>query len=104
MRNHRFEDKATITAKLGDYFDCKGSNLVITRNTTESLDLIISGFAWQAGDHAIHAIQDYGAMQDMFAQIAERHTVEVTSKFPIIPKTMRKSLSFTNQKLLLKQN
>ena len=78
MRNHRFEDKATITAKLGDYFGCKGSNLVITRNTTESLDLIISGFPWQAGDHAIHAIQDYGAMQDMFAQIAERHTVEVT--------------------------
>lgn len=78
MRNHRFEDKAWITNKLAETFGCKSSNLVITRNTTESLDLVVSGFPWKKEDHAIYAVQDYGAMQDMFLQISERYGVELT--------------------------
>ena len=78
MRNNRFEDKASITEELSRQFGCSASSLVITRNTTESLDLVIGGYPWQKGDHAIHAFQDYGAMQDMFHQIGKRHNVEIT--------------------------
>lgn len=75
MREHRFDDKYSITNKLADLVGCHGDQLIITRNTTESLDLVIGGYPWKNGDEAIHALQDYGAMQDMFNQIAERHGV-----------------------------
>ncbi|MGB1831708.1 MAG: aminotransferase class V-fold PLP-dependent enzyme, partial [Flavobacteriaceae bacterium] len=60
-------------------FGCDSSNLVITRNTTESLDLVVSGFPWKKDDHAIYALQDYGAMQDMFLQIKKRYGVKLTA-------------------------
>ena len=75
MRKSRFKDKSTITSELANFVGCNSKNLVITRNTTESLDLIISGFPWKSGDEAIYAYQDYGAMQDMFEQIGKRHGV-----------------------------
>ena len=75
MRKSRFKDKSTITSELANFVGCDSKNLVVTRNTTESLDLIISGFPWKNGDEAIYASQDYGAMQDMFEQIGKRHGV-----------------------------
>lgn len=75
MRQHRFKDKDFVTAKLASFTGCPAENLIVTRNTTESLDLIISGFPWRKGDEAIYALQDYGAMQDMFEQISQRHGV-----------------------------
>ena len=78
MRNNRFYDKNIIIAQLASFTGCDSKSLVITRNTTESLDLVISGYPWKKGDHAIYALQDYGAMQDMFEQIAKRYKVAVT--------------------------
>ena len=79
MRKHRFKDKDAITAKLAAVVGCKATNLVVTRNTTESLDLVISGFPWKAEDEAIYAAQDYGAMQMMFEQIEKR--LRISSKY-----------------------
>ena len=39
-----------------------------------SLDLIISGYPWKRGE-VVFAVQEYGAMQLMFEQIADRHGV-----------------------------
>ena len=75
MRQHRFIDKESITGELASFVGCNSKNLIITRNTTESLDLVISGFSWNKGDEAIYAVQDYGSMQDMFEQIEKRHNV-----------------------------
>lgn len=75
MRQHRFKDKDFVITKLASFTGCAAENLIVTRNTTESLDLIISGFPWRKGDEAIYAIQDYGAMQDMFEQISQRYGV-----------------------------
>src|SRR6056300_1948404 len=75
MREHRFKDKDTVTASLAEFVGCAAENLVVTRNTTESLDLVISCFPWKKGDEAIYAVQDYGAMQVMFEQVEKRHGV-----------------------------
>ncbi len=75
MRNYRFEDNRAIANELADLVGCDGEELAITRNTTESLDLIIAGYPWKKGDEAIYAIQDYGAMQEMFKQVAKRHGI-----------------------------
>ena len=75
MRTVQFENKKNIAARLAGIAGCLPEELVITRNTTESLDLVIGGFDWTAGDEAIMAVQDYGAMLDMFDQIQNRYGV-----------------------------
>jgi len=75
MRTVQFENKNRIAARVARLVGCPEDTLVLTRNTTESLDTIISGFPWKAGDEAIFAIQDYGAMQDMFKQVARRQGI-----------------------------
>ena len=77
MRQNRLIDKDVITEQLASFVGCNTKNLIITRNTTESLDLVISGFPWKKGDEAIYAVQDYGSMQDMFEQIEKRHNINL---------------------------
>ena len=88
MRTVQWENKARMTRKLADLLGCETKNLVITRNTTESLDMIIKGFPWEAGDEAVFALQDYGAMKDMFKQVSTRYGVTLnTVSIPNHPKT-----------------
>ena len=75
MRTVQFEKKAAMAAKLAELAGCPANELVITRNTTESLDTIIGGFDWKTGDEALMAEQDYPAMLSMFKQVAKRHGV-----------------------------
>jgi selenocysteine lyase/cysteine desulfurase len=75
MRTMQVENKQKMVAKLAALVGCGVDELVITRNTTESLDTIISGQHWEKGDEAVMALQDYGAMLDMFQQVSDRHGV-----------------------------
>ncbi len=87
MRTVQFENKKKITEKLAKVAGCSPESLIITRNTTESLDMIIGGLDWKAGDEAIMALQDYGAMLDMFEQIKNRYgVVKVMLSVPNHPK------------------
>jgi selenocysteine lyase/cysteine desulfurase len=73
MRTRQFDDKLLIRKQLAELLGCSHEELIITRNTTESLDTIISGINWKAGDEAVMAAQDYGAMLDMFKLQARRY-------------------------------
>ena len=75
MRNHKVKDNKAMAAKLAELAGCSPEELVITRNATESLDLIIGGLEWKPGDEAIYAEQDYGAMRNMFKLVAKRYGV-----------------------------
>ena len=75
MRTKRFDDKRIMAAKLAELAGCSTEELIITRNTTEALDTVIGGMHWQAGDEAVMAEQDYGAMLDMFKLVAKRHGI-----------------------------
>jgi selenocysteine lyase/cysteine desulfurase len=75
MRTVQWDNKKKIAEKLAAMLGCGGDELIITRNTTESLDMIIGGIPWKAGDEAVFAVLDYGAMQDMFRQVSERFGV-----------------------------
>lgn len=75
MRTVQFENKHAMAAKLAVLAGCSVNDLIITRNTTESLDMIIAGIDWKPGDEAVMAHQDYGAMLDMFKQVGRRHGV-----------------------------
>jgi selenocysteine lyase/cysteine desulfurase len=75
MRTVQWDNKKKVAARLAGMLDCGDDELIITRNTTESLDTVIAGYPWKAGDEALMAEQDYGAMLDMFKQVAERHGI-----------------------------
>jgi len=87
MRTVQFENKNKMAAKLAELAGCGKGELIITRNTTESLDMIISGLHWNPGDEAIIAEQDYGAMIDMFSQVSKRYgMVNKSISIPMNPK------------------
>lgn len=73
MRTVQWDNKKAIGAKLAELAGCQPEELIITRNTTESLDLVIGGIHWKAGDEAVMAEQDYGAMLNHFKLQAQRH-------------------------------
>jgi len=72
LRTRQFDDKAAVRDRLAAMAGVPREELIITRNTTESLDTVIGGFPWKAGDEAVMAEQDYGAMLDMFRLQARR--------------------------------
>ena len=86
MRTVQRDNKKRMAAKLAAVAGCSPEELIITRNTTESLDLVIAGQDWKAGDEAVMAIQDYGAMLDMFEQVSKRYGVALNKvSIPNLP-------------------
>jgi selenocysteine lyase/cysteine desulfurase len=75
MRTRLDSDVIQVRTAVAAFAGCPVEELVVTRNTTESLDTVINGIAWKAGDEAVMATQDYGSMIDMFALQARRHGI-----------------------------
>ena len=72
MRTMQFQNKRKVANAAAAIVGCNADEVAITRNTTESLDLVIGGIDWQAGDEAVMAEQDYGAMLNHFELMARR--------------------------------
>jgi selenocysteine lyase/cysteine desulfurase len=88
LRTVQFQNKDAVAAKLANAVGVQPNELIITRNTTEALDMIIAGFNWQKGDEAVMAVHDYGAMLDMFKQTARRQgIVNKLVTVPLHPKS-----------------
>jgi selenocysteine lyase/cysteine desulfurase len=76
MRTVQWENKAKVRDRLAIFVGSTPEELIITRNTTESLDLIIGGFPWEKGDEAIYALQDYGSMKDHFELMVKKYGIK----------------------------
>lgn len=98
MRTVQFDNKKRMAAKLAALLGCPADEVAITRNTTESLDLVIGGQEWKEGDEAVMAIQDYGAMLDMFEQVSKRYGVVLKKiSVPNHPKSDEEIVSLYEQ-------
>jgi selenocysteine lyase/cysteine desulfurase len=75
MRTKAVNDKKLAIERLAKVAGCSPEELGITRNTTESLDTVISGFNWKQGDETVMAEQDYFSMLAMFQQVSKRFGV-----------------------------
>ncbi len=88
MRTQQVDDKLAVRRELSRLLGCADAELIITRNTTESLDTVINGFDWKPADEAVMAEQDYGSMLDMFKLQARRHgMVNRLVSVPLHPKS-----------------
>ncbi|MEM6700754.1 MAG: aminotransferase class V-fold PLP-dependent enzyme, partial [Bacteroidota bacterium] len=83
MRTMRWKNKDYVRTKLAEVAGCSEEEIIVTRNTTESLDMIIGGMHWQKGDEAVMASQDYGSMLNMFKLQEKRHGI--VSKVVSVP-------------------
>ena len=103
MRNQLDLDKRKTAERLSNLVNCDKYELAITRNTTESLDLIISGFPWEKNDEAIFAMQDYGSMQEMFKLTAKRRgIINKIISVPNHPKNDEEIVSLYEQQITKK--
>lgn len=75
MRTVQWDNKRKMAAKLAELAGCSPEELIITRNTTESLDMIIGGIHWKAGDEAVMAEQDYGSMLNHFKLMEKKYGI-----------------------------
>lgn len=75
MRNNAVENKRKVIEKLAAMVGCSADELTLTRNTTESLDIVITGKHWQAGDETIMAEQDYGSIIEALKHVSNRYGV-----------------------------
>jgi selenocysteine lyase/cysteine desulfurase len=76
MRTAQVANREKANSQVADLMGCSAKELTLTRNTTESLDMIIGGYPWKSGDEAVMAEQDYPAMLDMFKLVAKRYGVK----------------------------
>jgi selenocysteine lyase/cysteine desulfurase len=72
MRTVQADNKKKVIARLAEVAGCTPGELALTRNTTESLDTVINGIHWKAGDEAIMAEQDYGSIVNQFKLMEKR--------------------------------
>jgi selenocysteine lyase/cysteine desulfurase len=88
LRTKQVPDKTAARDKLAAMAGCSPGELCITRNTTESLDTVISGYDWKAGDEAVMSEQDYGHMLAHFRLQARRFgIVNKLVSIPVDPKS-----------------
>src|SRR5215211_2163413 len=72
LRTKQVPNKAAIRDRLAVMAGCSPAELCITRNTTEALDTVITGYDWKPGDEAVMCEQDYGHILAQFRLQARR--------------------------------
>ncbi len=88
MRRKRADDYAAVKRQLAELAGCPADEIVITRNTTESLATVIHGVDLAPGDEAVMCDQDYGSMLEQFRQQSRRRGLKcVEIGIPLHPKS-----------------
>ncbi len=87
MRRKKADDLTAVKKQLADLAGCPPDEIVITRNTTESLGTVIHGLDLAPGDEAVMCDQDYGSMLEQFRQQSRRRGLKcVEIAIPLHPR------------------
>ena len=88
MRREQRDAIEQTRKNLAEFLGCDAEELVLTRNTTEGLNTIISGYPWKKGDEVIIGNQDYGSMVAAFEQQIMRAGIVLNiAQIPLHPKS-----------------
>jgi len=87
MRRKKSDDYTATKKQLAELAGCPAEEIVITRNTTESLGTVIHGLDLAPGDEAVMCDQDYGSMLEQFRQQSRRRGIKcVEISIPLHPR------------------
>src|SRR5690349_13841774 len=79
----------TIRAGLADMFGCDREEIAITRNASESLEILLAGMDLKSGDEILTTTQDYPRMLTTLRQRQTREGLVLKLiKVPIAPKNI----------------
>lgn len=100
MRTRLETDKQGVAARVAELMDCAPKELILTRNTTESMNTIISGVRWEKGDEVILSYTDYGSMIDMLRFQRKHEGVETrVVNVPLNPQSDQQILDVYAEKM-----
>ncbi len=77
MRTQQQKEIEAARVSFAEFIGINPEELAFTRNTTESLNTVILGFPWNAGDEVIIGDQDYGSMVEAFEQASLRYGISM---------------------------
>ena len=87
MRRKKAADDAAVKSQLAALAGVPVDEIVITRNTTESLGTVTHGIDLAPGDEAVMCNQDYGSMLEQFRQQSRRRGLKcVEIAIPLLPR------------------
>lgn len=76
----------TIRTGLAEIFGCDAEEIAITRNASESLEILLMGMDLKTGDEVLTTTQDYGRMRTTLQQRERREGLKLNLiKVPIAP-------------------
>ena len=88
MRRQMYPDMERVRQEIAKFAGFDPEEVAFTRNTTESLDIIISGLDLRKGDEVIATIFDYGSMLEALEQRVARDGIVLKKiDLPIVPKS-----------------
>ncbi len=100
LRRLRADEHLAVRRQLAQLAGCPVEELVITRNTTESMSTVIHGLDLTRGDEAVMTDQDYGSMLEEFRQESRRRGIRcVEIKLPLAPRDDEEVVSTYEQAL-----
>src|SRR5258705_10170582 len=79
----------TIRTGLAEMFGCDREEIAITRNASESLEILLMGMDFKPGDEVLTTTQDYGRMLTTLRQRERREGLKLKLiQIPIPPKNL----------------
>lgn len=79
----------TIRTGLAEIFGCSAEEIAITRNTSESLEILLMGLDFKSGDEILTTTQDYPRMITTLKQRELREGLKLNViQVPIVPKNV----------------
>ena len=88
-RNHFYkEDYKPIMETLAEFSGTGSDEILITRNATEALNILIQGISLKAGDEIILHMQDYPSMIEAFQMLEKTKGIKINKiEIPFIPES-----------------
>ncbi len=90
---HRLSVKASeeyerVHGKVADFIKAKSeSEIIITRNTTEGVNIVASGLNWKKGDKIVTAVIEHHSNFIIWLRVRDKHSVQVEVVRPREPAT-----------------
>jgi selenocysteine lyase/cysteine desulfurase len=76
-----------VMASLAAFAGVEPDELLLTRNLTESMNILVQGYPFQAGDNVLLGAHDYDHVVPIFEQMAERKGITLTRvRLPLHPR------------------
>lgn len=86
MRRQQKQDRERARRLLAELAGCDPEEVALTRNTTESLNVVLQGVELQPDDEVVFALREYPSMREALEQRAERYGLRLKPiEIPRVP-------------------